>query len=90
MVRFFPAIIRAFSLVAERYSSSARTARVRTDKVIYCGALLMLVMHSYYLQRGGDNETIKAFPPGLRMLTGDPFARNNSGSIESQAINWNW
>ncbi|KZV74408.1 hypothetical protein PENSPDRAFT_601507 [Peniophora sp. CONT] len=43
----------------------------------------------YYLQRGGSNETIKAFPPGLRMLTGDPFARNNSGSIESQAINWN-
>ncbi|VDC06984.1 unnamed protein product [Peniophora sp. CBMAI 1063] len=43
----------------------------------------------YYLQRGGSNETIKAFPPGLRMLTGDPFARNNTGSIESQAISWN-
>ena len=45
---------------------------------------------SYYLQRGGSNETIKAFPPGLRMLTGSPFTRNNTGSVESQAINWNW
>ncbi|KAI0034083.1 hypothetical protein K488DRAFT_27912, partial [Vararia minispora EC-137] len=40
----------------------------------------------YYLQRGGSNETIKAFPDGLRMLAGNPYLRNNTNTVESSAI----
>ena len=32
----------------------------------------------YYQQRGGANEKIKAFPPGLRFVGGDPFQRNQT------------
>ncbi|KAF8266390.1 hypothetical protein EI94DRAFT_1701775 [Lactarius quietus] len=42
----------------------------------------------YYLQRNGPNETVQPFPDGLRMLTGDPYARNYTGTPESQAISW--
>ncbi|KAF8267410.1 hypothetical protein EI94DRAFT_1700988 [Lactarius quietus] len=45
-------------------------------------------MEVYYLQRNGPNETVVAFPDGLRMLTGDPYSRSNSGTPESQAISW--
>ncbi|KAI0065792.1 hypothetical protein BV25DRAFT_1594954 [Artomyces pyxidatus] len=42
----------------------------------------------YYLQRGAANETIQAFPDGLRMLAGNPYARSNANTLESQAISW--
>ncbi|KAF8267409.1 hypothetical protein EI94DRAFT_1324975 [Lactarius quietus] len=42
----------------------------------------------YYLQRGGSNETIEAFPDGLRMVTGNPNVRNYTGTPEAQAISW--
>ena len=45
---------------------------------------------SYYLQRSAEGETVQAFPDGLRMLTGNPFARSNAGTPESKAISWNW
>jgi hypothetical protein len=45
---------------------------------------------SYYLQRSAEGETVQAFPDGLRMLTGNPFARSNAGNPESKAISWNW
>ncbi|KAN0140551.1 protein of unknown function (DUF1996) domain containing protein [Lactarius tabidus] len=45
-------------------------------------------MLAYYLQRGGPNETIYAFPDGLRMIAGDPYVRNYTGTPESQAISW--
>lgn len=44
----------------------------------------------YYLQRSGPDETVEAFPDGLRMLTGDPYVRNYTGTPESQAISWKW
>jgi hypothetical protein len=44
----------------------------------------------YYIQRNGPNETVQAFPDGLRVLTGDPYARSYTGTPESQAISWNW
>ena len=45
---------------------------------------------SYYLQRNAPNETVEAFPDGLRMLTGDPLLRNYTGSPASKAISWLW
>ncbi|KAK5404051.1 hypothetical protein LTR06_009984 [Exophiala xenobiotica] len=43
----------------------------------------------YYLQRAGDGETLKAFPPGFRMLAGDPFKRSGGDDFASQAISYN-
>ncbi len=43
----------------------------------------------YYLQRKGDGETLKAFPPGFRMLAGDPFKRSGGDDFASQAISYN-
>jgi len=34
----------------------------------------------YYEQRGNATEKLKAFPPGFRMLAGDPFQRNETGA----------
>jgi hypothetical protein len=45
-------------------------------------------MTVYYLQRSASKETVEAFPDGLRMLTGDPDVRNNTGSPASKAISW--
>jgi hypothetical protein len=83
-------------------ASDCSTCKVMADKSAYWipslhyqfpNGSFQMVDHGgmlvYYLQRGGANETIKAFPPGLRMLTGSPFTRNNTGSDESKAINWN-
>ncbi|KAI0739627.1 hypothetical protein C8Q80DRAFT_1288255 [Daedaleopsis nitida] len=44
----------------------------------------------YYLSRPGPkNETIKAFPPGLRMVAGDPNRRSyNASSFADQAIDF--
>ncbi|KIW14365.1 hypothetical protein PV08_07147 [Exophiala spinifera] len=43
----------------------------------------------YYLQRKGDGETLKAFPPGFRMLAGDPFKRSGGDDFASQAVSYN-
>lgn len=34
----------------------------------------------YYEQRGPANGTLHPFPPGFRMLAGDPFQRNDTGA----------
>jgi hypothetical protein len=46
----------------------------------------------YYLPRSNSLDTtpVKAFPDGLRVLTGNPFLRSyNSSSLTAQAIGWN-
>jgi hypothetical protein len=43
----------------------------------------------YYLQRGGDGEKLKAFPPGFRMLAGDTAKRTAGTDFASQAISYN-
>ncbi|GAB7352367.1 hypothetical protein MBLNU459_g2805t2 [Dothideomycetes sp. NU459] len=46
-------------------------------------------MTVYYLQRPGpDNDALKAFPKGFRMLAGDPFKRNSTTDFASQAISY--
>lgn len=44
----------------------------------------------YYIQRRGDhnNETLYAFPEGFRMISGDPFLRSWSDTLEQRAINF--
>lgn len=42
----------------------------------------------YYEPRGSDNETVIAFPDGLKMLAGDPKLRQGGDSIEQKAITW--
>ena len=42
----------------------------------------------YYLQRGGKDEKLKAFPPGFRMIAGDPFKRTPGDDFASQAISY--
>ncbi|RMZ85195.1 hypothetical protein DV738_g427, partial [Chaetothyriales sp. CBS 135597] len=42
----------------------------------------------YYLQRGVDGEELKAFPPGFRMLSGDPNKRSGGDDLASQAISY--
>ena len=42
----------------------------------------------YYLQRAGTGETLKAFPPGFRMVAGNPFKRTPGDDFASQAISY--
>ncbi|KAJ4522451.1 hypothetical protein HRR83_003585 [Exophiala dermatitidis] len=42
----------------------------------------------YYLQRKGDGETLKAFPPGFRMVAGNPFKRTGGDDFASQAVSY--
>jgi hypothetical protein len=42
----------------------------------------------YYLQRKGPGENLLAFPPGFRMVAGNPFLRSYSGSREQEAVSW--
>lgn len=37
---------------------------------------------------GPNNDTLRAFPAGFRMLAGDPFKRNYTGDFEAQAISF--
>ncbi|ETI20140.1 hypothetical protein G647_08174 [Cladophialophora carrionii CBS 160.54] len=46
-------------------------------------------MTVYYLQRGGDGEKLKAFPPGFRMVAGNPFKRTAGNDFASQGISYN-
>ncbi|KAL1297177.1 hypothetical protein AAFC00_004750 [Neodothiora populina] len=46
-------------------------------------------MTVYYLQRPGpNNDALKAFPEGFRMLAGDPFKRNRTDDFESDAVSF--
>ncbi|KAH0545165.1 hypothetical protein FGG08_000777 [Glutinoglossum americanum] len=42
----------------------------------------------YYEQRRSDDEKLIAFPPGFRMLAGNPFLRNFTGDTASEAISF--
>ncbi|KAF2156578.1 hypothetical protein K461DRAFT_308871 [Myriangium duriaei CBS 260.36] len=43
----------------------------------------------YYLQRGGpNNDPLKAFPAGFRMLAGTPSKRTGGDDFESQAVSF--
>ncbi|KAH0556930.1 hypothetical protein GP486_005282 [Trichoglossum hirsutum] len=42
----------------------------------------------YYLQRQSNGEKLFAFPPGFRMLAGNPFLRNFTGDTAAQAISF--
>lgn len=43
----------------------------------------------YYLQRGGpNNDALKAFPDGFRMIAGDPFKRNATTDFAGQGISF--
>lgn len=42
----------------------------------------------YYEPRPTGNETVIAFPDGLKMLAGDPSLREGGDSIEQRAITW--
>ncbi|RMZ92337.1 hypothetical protein DV736_g424, partial [Chaetothyriales sp. CBS 134916] len=43
----------------------------------------------YYLQRGDTGEQLQAFPPGFRMLSGNPDKRSGGDDFASQAISYN-
>lgn len=44
----------------------------------------------YYLQRGGpNNDKLKAYPEGFRMIAGDTLKRNYTGGFDAQAISFN-
>lgn len=46
-------------------------------------------MTVYYQQRPGpDNDPLEAFPEGLRMIAGNPFQRNYTGTFAAQAISF--
>lgn len=46
-------------------------------------------MTVYYLQRPGpNNDVLKAFPEGFRMIAGNPFQRNYTGTFAAQAISY--
>ncbi|GAB9472376.1 Murein transglycosylase [Globisporangium polare] len=42
----------------------------------------------YYEPRGKKGEKVIAFPPGLKMLAGDPNLRTKGDSIQQKAITW--
>jgi hypothetical protein len=43
----------------------------------------------YYLQRGStDTDKILAFPPGFRMVSGNPMLRSGGSSLAQQAIDF--
>lgn len=48
----------------------------------------------YYLSRSGSgaqaNPNWQPIPKGLRMLAGNPYRRNFSGSLEDRAISYAW
>lgn len=46
-------------------------------------------MTVYYLQRPGpNNDKLHAFPPGFRMIAGNPFVRNYTGDFAAQAVSF--
>ncbi|KAN0140552.1 protein of unknown function (DUF1996) domain containing protein [Lactarius tabidus] len=84
------------------FNANCTTCMVKHDKSVYwipglfyqsSNGSLTVVPHggvlAYYIQRGDPGVELEAFPDGLHMFTGDPYVRNNTGSVESQAITWN-
>ncbi|KAF8494105.1 hypothetical protein F5888DRAFT_1617148 [Russula emetica] len=82
-------------------NSECSTCQVKDDKSVYWIPELFyehknrsfeVVPHGgmlvYYLQRNAPNETVEAFPDGLRMFTGNPYLRSDPQNQESQAISW--
>ncbi|KAF2251106.1 WSC-domain-containing protein [Trematosphaeria pertusa] len=47
-----------------------------------------LGMTVYYFQRYGDGEKLRAFPPGFRMVAGDPDKRNFTGDLSARAVTY--
>ncbi|KAL7424676.1 hypothetical protein Q5752_000360 [Cryptotrichosporon argae] len=46
-------------------------------------------MNAYYLPRAGSDGVVKAFPPGLRMISGNPYRRTfNASSPDDLAISY--
>ncbi|KAI0245871.1 hypothetical protein BJV78DRAFT_1079384, partial [Lactifluus subvellereus] len=83
-------------------NSQCSTCKVKDDKSAYWipqlyyqykNGSFQAVTHGgmivYYIQRNAPNETVQAFPDGLRIFTGNPYARSNTGTPESKAISWN-
>ena len=45
-------------------------------------------MNVYYNQQPGQEDTLKAFPPNFRMIAGNPFKRNTTGTEDEKAISF--
>ncbi|KAI0284869.1 hypothetical protein BC826DRAFT_1109484 [Russula brevipes] len=86
---------------ADLRNSDCTTCKVKDDKSAYWipelyyqykNGSFQAVSHGgmlvYYLQRGAANETVQAFPDGLRLLAGNPFLRSYAGTPEAKAISW--
>ncbi|KAI9434113.1 hypothetical protein H4582DRAFT_2131256 [Lactarius indigo] len=83
-------------------NSECTTCMVKDDKSAYWvpelyyqykNGSFQVVTHGgmivYYLQRNAANETVEAFPDGLRMLAGNPYLRSKpNGTPEARAITW--
>ncbi|KAH8979366.1 hypothetical protein EDB86DRAFT_657912 [Lactarius hatsudake] len=83
-------------------NSECTTCMVKDDKSAYWvpelyyqykNGSFQVVTHGgmivYYLQRNAANETVEAFPDGLRMLAGNPYLRSKPvGTPEATAITW--
>ncbi|KAH9959194.1 hypothetical protein BC827DRAFT_1301881 [Russula dissimulans] len=87
---------------ADLRNSDCTTCKVKDDKSAYWipelyyqykNESFQAVSHGgmlvYYLQRGAANETVQAFPDGLRVLAGNPFLRSYTDTPEAEAISWN-
>ncbi|KAI0245872.1 hypothetical protein BJV78DRAFT_1287032 [Lactifluus subvellereus] len=81
-------------------NSDCTTCKVKDDKSAYWVPELFYQYKNGSFQaatHGGMlrfpvNETVsvvQAFPDGLRMLAGNPYLRNNTGTLEAKAITWN-
>lgn len=88
---------------ASAQASSCTTAQVSVDKSNYWTpqlyyfnpkdesyqAIPVSYMNAYYLPRGKNStDTVRAFPDGLRMVSGDPYRRDYDGSVPDQAISF--
>ncbi|KAI0284872.1 hypothetical protein BC826DRAFT_973166 [Russula brevipes] len=86
---------------ADLRNAQCSTCKVKDDKSVYWipnlyyqykNGSFQAVPHGgmlvYYLQRNGPNETVQPFPDGLRIFTGNPYARSNADTPESQGISW--
>ncbi|KAN0126382.1 protein of unknown function (DUF1996) domain containing protein [Russula decolorans] len=82
-------------------NSECSTCKVKDDKSAYWIPQLFYehkngsfeaVPHGgmivYYLQRSASNETVEAFPDGIRIFTGNPYLRSDPQNQESKAISW--
>lgn len=87
---------------AQAISSSCTTGDIEADKSIYWtpavywqakNGSFIAAKHEYsrvyYEGRPvNDNEKIYAFPPGFRMVAGNPFRRSEATTNEAKAVTW--